>query len=222
MKKILSIGAHPDDIEFGCGGTEAFLRKKGNDLIHVIATCGEEGSLTIPKMELAQIRNSESNASAAVLGVAEVHYLDLEDSLVQYTKESKIKLVSLIRQFQPDIVFTHCSQDPHPDHKVVHDLTKAAVMGASGPWHIEAGGTPYVVPNVLGYEVWSPITQPQCYFDISDEIELKLLALSCHKSQIVHFEYLKACKALAEYRGSMNNSGNLAEAFEVIRYEMKI
>ncbi len=215
--RVLSFGAHPDDIEIGCGGTEAGLIKRGYQVTHVFATSGEAGSDRIAKSELSAIREDEARAAAGVLGVQSVEFLGMPDGLTQFTPEMKIAVIGMIRTQKPEIVFVHAACDRHPDHRVVHDLVIGAVTGAAGPWFQDAGGEPWQVPSVLGYEVWHPLTTYQLAVDISAEIETKMAALACHRSQMVTIPYDQAFRGLARYRGIMSISGDYAEVFEVIR-----
>ena len=215
--RVLSFGAHPDDIEIGCGGTEAGLVKRGYQVSHVFATSGEAGSDRIAKSELAAIREDEARAAAGVLGVRDVEFLGMADGLTQFTPEMKIAVIGMIRKVRPEIVFVHAACDRLLDHRVVHDLVIGAVTAAAGPWYQDAGGEPWQVPSVLGYEVWHPLSTYQLAVDISAEIETKMAALACHRSQMEVIPYDQAFRGLARYRGIMSISGDYAEVFEVIR-----
>lgn len=215
--RVLSFGAHPDDIEIGCGGTEAGLINRGYQVTHVFATSGEAGSDRIAKSELSAIREDEARAAARVLDVGDVEFLRLPDGLTQFTPEVKIAVIDLIRRLRPEIVFVHATADRLLDHRLVHDLVMAAVTAAAGPWYRDAGGEPCQVETVLGYEVWHPLPVYQLAVDISAEIETKMAALACHRSQVRAIPYDEAFRGLARYRGIMSLSGDYAEVFEVIR-----
>lgn len=216
MRTVLAIGAHPDDIEIGCGGTLALLKAKGARLIHLIATSGEEGRLGTSPEAMAKIRENEALQAANLIGADEVIFLRLQDGLTGFSKETKVDLVRIIRRYRPQTVFVHSSHDRFPDHRVVHDLTMSAVTAASGPWFPTAEGSPHRVEQVLGYEVWSPIGAYQKAVDISSAIHLKLDALKRHRSQIDVIDYVGAIEGLARYRGAMTFSGSHAEVFEVL------
>ncbi|MCB9091217.1 MAG: PIG-L family deacetylase [Halobacteriovoraceae bacterium] len=217
--KVLAIGAHPDDIEIGCGGTLLKLVETGADVEIVIATNGESGDNKISKQELASLRQAEAGEAATIMGVRQVHFLDLEDGLSGYERSDKIKLINLIRKIKPQIVFVHSREDIFPDHKVVHEMTMSALKAAAGPWYQECIGDPHDVENIYGYEVWNPINNPQCFEDISKFYEKKIVALSKHQSQVTSINYCEAVKGLASYRGVMS-FGKYAEAFEVIKTSM--
>ena len=218
-KKYLFIGSHPDDIEFGCGGTVAKLASEGNEIVFVVVTNGDQGSLTIPQDELAKTRQDEAKKSANLLGVKNIEFLNLRDGLTWFKFEEKLQLISLIRKYKPDTVFTHARSDHHPDHEIVHKMTMDSIKTAAGPWFKEAKGGAHQVSNVFGYEVWNPINQYQMSIDITPFFDKKDAALNKHKSQIQDYPYTEAVKGLAQYRGSMVNGKGLAEVFEVLRVE---
>ncbi len=219
MSKYLFIGAHPDDIEFGCGGTIAKLIEAKHQCIFVIATNGEQGDQNTPPKELSAIRRTEAIEAAKSLGIKDIEFLELPDGMVQMTIASKVKLIEIIRQYRPDFVFTHSKKDKHSDHQIIHKLSLDAVNIASGPWYYETKGRPYAVKNVLGYEVWSPINEFQTCVDITSYIDQKIAALDKHKSQVQNYPYSEAVKGLANYRGAMAQGGGLAEVFEVYRLD---
>ena len=212
--KVLAIGTHPDDIEFGCGGSLLKHKKNGDEIHFVVATCGEMGSLILKPDELALIRKKEACSAAKKIG-ASINFLKLKDGLSEYSEESKISLITLIRKLTPDICYIHARQDSFPDHKVVHDLSMASLIAAQGPWYQKAGGLPHQVKIILGYEVWHPLNHWQRVINIEETLEDKMICLREHKSQLSHLFYDKAASGLAYYRGSM--AGVLAaEVFEVI------
>lgn len=217
MKTVLAIGAHPDDIEIGCGGAELLLKKMDCSLVHVIATNGEEGDINSNPAELKLIRQNEARTSANVMGADQVHFLNLPDGATSFGKDEKIALMEIIRRVKPHIVFTHAFSDHFPDHAMVHQLTMAAIEGAKGPWFPLAGESPHKVDVVLGYEVWHPMSRYQKAVDISSVIEDKIHALNQHRSQTSGVDYLDAVRALARFRGVMAMAGQYAEVFEVLR-----
>lgn len=218
MKKtILAIGAHPDDIEIGCGGTLSILKDKGHDLVHLIITSGEEGDLHSTKKQLAGKREAEAIQSGKLLKTSQVIFFREPDGLTTFSKELKTRLISIFREIKPDIVFTHARSDNFPDHQVVHQLTRAAILGANGPWYPDAGGNPHQVKDIYGYEVWNPISDFQLAFDITPAMDRKIELIRCHVSQINDVDYIAAIKGLAKYRAVMSMTGEYAEVFEVLK-----
>lgn len=218
MKKtVLAIGTHPDDIEIGCGGVLSLLKKQGYELIHLVVTSGEEGGHSNLKHQLAERRENEAKKSAELLMANDVIFFREADGLTMFTKETKVRLISVLRQLRPDIIFTHARSDRFPDHQVVHQLTKAAILAAAGPWYPSAGMSTHQVKEVYGYEVWNPISEYQLSIDISSVIEQKIRAIQIHHSQIGEISYAEAIRGLARYRGIMSMTGEYAEVFEVIK-----
>ena len=222
MAAILAFGAHPDDIEFGCGGTVRKLIEKGWSAVHVCVTSGEAGSSTIDRATLAATREQEALRAAEVLGAERVHFLRAADGLTQYSRDHKIAVINLIREVRPEILFVHASSDQFPDHKLIHELVMSAVAGAAGPWYQESIGEPHLPGTILGYEVWHPLNIYQLSVDITTTVERKLAALRCHRSQIEATHYDEASLGLARYRGVMSFSSTHAEVFEVLRTSLNL
>ena len=222
MAAILAFGAHPDDIEFGCGGTVRKLIEKGWSAVHVCVTSGEAGSSTIDRATLAATREQEARRAAEVLGAERVHFLRAADGLTQYSRDHKIAVINLIREVRPEILFVHASSDQFPDHKLIHELVMSAVAGAAGPWYQESIGKPHLASTILGYEVWHPLNTFQLSVDITTTVERKLAALRCHQSQIESTHYDEAALGLARYRGVKSFSRSHAEVFEVLRTSINL
>ncbi|MGE3759214.1 MAG: PIG-L deacetylase family protein [Pseudobdellovibrionaceae bacterium] len=216
-KTVLAIGAHPDDIEIGCGGTLALLKRQGHVINHLVITAGEEGKRSVSRSELAQVRKTEAERSAQILGASCTIFFDAADGLTSFSKDMKIRLISLIREMRPDTIFTHARSDHFPDHQVVHQLTTSAALAASGPWYPEIQQPPHTVMQIYGYEVWNPISEYQLAVDIRAVMNLKLEALRAHKSQIADVDYVGAVNGLAKYRGVTSMAGEYAEVFEILK-----
>lgn len=211
----MAIGAHPDDIEFGCGGTLGLAAERGERLVHVVVTSGEEGGLGGESLALR--REDEARASAKVLGAEAVHFLREPDGLTGFQKETKIRLIRLIREVRPDRIFVHAASDLFPDHVIVSRLSQDAIVAAAGPWYPAAGLEPHSVSDVFGFEVWHPIPAPALYVDVSAAMEKKRAALHCHESQVGTVDYIGAVEGLARYRGALSMKGSFVEAFEVLK-----
>lgn len=197
-KVVLAIGAHPDDVEFGCGATMAKLAAEGHTLYFVVATQGNRGSRTrdFKVDELINSRKKEQLEATKVLGAKEVIFLDYEDGNLCSDINFKEKIVKLIRKLKPDMVFTH---DPnwfyrsdldgdfvnHSDHRECGKAVLDAVYPLSRdllsfPHHIDEGLTPHTVKELYLYFP----EKPNHYFDVTNFIDKKLEAINLHKSQI--------------------------------------
>ena len=219
--KILAIGAHPDDIEIGCGGTILKHLENGDEVEFLVMTGGEAGSIEISKDELAKTRQSEAISGAKVLGVDKVHFFGLEDGLTSFTRSQKVTLIGKIREIKPDIIYVHSSSDNSFDHQIIHQMVLAAAFSASGPWFGEAGKhPPHEVKNIYGFEVWSPLSRFQKIVAFDEEtMNSKIEALRCHKTQTDGFNYVEAVKGLGSYRGAMSGRAQFAEVFEIVKIE---
>lgn len=183
--RILAVGAHPDDIEIRCGGTLARYAQDGHHVMMAYATNGEKGHRTIPPAELAQIREAESRASAAVIG-AQVFWLGFPDAELFYDKETRLVFVDMIRQAKPDIIFTHWREAYHPDHMTTSELVCGASYISTVP-HVQTNHPPCEsVPRIFYFEVdYSVEAAASEYVDVTDVYDLKRKMLSAHESQFV-------------------------------------
>jgi len=193
--RILVISAHPDDVDFGCAGTLARWAREGAEIVYTICSSGEKGTddPTIPNHALALTREKEQRSAARVVGVQEVVFLRKPDGELQYSLEFRGELVRVIRQFRPDILFTH---DPanrafdnqyifHADHRVVARLAFDAAYPAAlnrnyYPGHLAEGLAPHAVSEMYFFATGKPDT----WIDITSTINQKIRALRCHKSQL--------------------------------------
>jgi len=216
-RRVLAVGAHPDDIEIGCGGTLAKLRDRGEEVHALVATSGEAGSDSIDTATLARMREQEARAAGEALGFDSIRFLRLPDGLTGFTREDKIRVIGILREVRPHTVFVHASRDQFLDHKAIHGLVVAAVGAAAGPWFQEAPGEPWSVDTMLGYEVWHPLESYDMAVDVTETLGRKLEALQRHSSQTETIPYHEAMEGLARYRGAMSGVGRHAEVFEVLR-----
>jgi len=195
FKRVLAVFAHPDDPEFGAGGSMAKLATDGADVTYVIVTDGSQGGED-PKQkdsELTAIRQREQRAAAKVLGIKKVEFLGYKDGHLSADLKLRRDIVRMIRKHKPELVITHIPGrvldapmgGSHPDHIAVGEATMAAVYPDSRNPRafrslLKEGYQPHVVD-----EVWIPYwTLGDYYVDISKTIDKKLEALKKHKSQV--------------------------------------
>lgn len=207
IKSAIAIGAHPDDIEIGCGGTLKKLSDNGYDIIFLIATLGERCNFKIDTLKtIKNKRKIESLGSARMLGAVKVFHLDLKDTMIEHTGRTVNSIEKYINKFKPEYVFTHTIEDKHQDHKNLAFSTISACRRTK--------------TNILHYETPSTAQSfiPTVFSDISRTIEYKIKAINFFSSQ--HNKYYvdpDAIKGLAHYRGYISGS-KYAEAFEVSKY----
>jgi LmbE family N-acetylglucosaminyl deacetylase len=196
--RVLAIGAHPDDIEYGAGSTIARHVNAGHEVRFLIMTAGERGGAS------GTTRKKEAKASAKVLGADRVSFAGFRDTLVEQGIKTIRKIERAI-EFAPDRVYIPFPRDLHQDHR----NTAIASISATR-----------MIPQVLAYESPLGVSSflPTYYIPIRDEIERKLKALSCFHSQ-EQKDYLKrsAIEGLAKFRGFQVRT-KYAEAFEIIRF----
>lgn len=202
-KIILGVCAHPDDLEFGCGGSVAKWVKEGATAYFLVLTDGSKGSEdpNITPAELKEVRRVEQQSAGRVLGVKETFFLDYIDGELENSLELRKKIVRVIRQIKPDTVIT---MDPsflydsnmgfinHPDHRAAGQATLDAIFpfarnSKTFPELLEEGLPCHKVSEVLLVNF-----QNMNYFvDISQDPETKLEAILEHKSQVDNPEQIK-------------------------------
>lgn len=194
MSGILALGAHPDDIEFGCAG----LLQQYDRRVMLVATHGERGGH-------AQARRHEAEAAAVVLG-ADLKVMSMPD-----TRLVVADLIPVIERFiddvRPDMIVTLSGADEHQDHRAMHEATRAASRSAMGT--VLAYATPTAVSR------W----QPTWFVKLSvEQFETKRRALACHESQAERY-YLgeRYVVGMANYWASVKRYDcEYVEAFELI------
>ncbi|MBQ7288269.1 MAG: PIG-L family deacetylase [Clostridia bacterium] len=180
---ILAIGAHPDDVEIGCGGTLAKYAAQGHKIFIATATSGNIGSARHSMEEIARIRKQEAANSAAIIG-AEYICLDYDDEMFYEDKSVRLAFINLVRHCKADVIFTHNPKDYNPDHeltsKIINDI---AVMIPIA--HIKTEEPPHdVIPSIWYFEpALSMGFVPTDYVDITDFYETKMKMFSCMESQ---------------------------------------
>jgi LmbE family N-acetylglucosaminyl deacetylase len=201
--KIVAIGAHPDDFEYGCGGTLHKFAQAGHEISLLVMTRGDMGG----KPEL---RQKEQEAAAALLK-AKLYWGRFTDTQIPLQKETINTIEFFITKIVPDIIFIMHPNDTHQDHRTTAQATITATR---------------YVQNVLFYEVPSTVdfTPASVFSDIGKVLDKKLQLLRCHKSQvttmkIANLTIMEAAKATALFRG-VQNRVKYAEAFVPLRLSM--
>jgi LmbE family N-acetylglucosaminyl deacetylase len=189
QKRALIIGAHPDDNEFGAGGTVAKLAAQGWDITFIVATNGNKGSHDpgMSPYNLSEEREREQRAAAAVLGVRRVIFLRNNDGELEPTPQLRAEFALYIRHLRPNLVFTH---DPwkhymlHPDHRAVGFAVIEGLVSARD--HLFMPGL-----GQIGITVWRPealylwqAETPDHFEDVTDFVERKIAALREHHTQL--------------------------------------
>lgn len=198
--KVLAFGAHPDDLEIGMGGTLAKLASnKENTVIGIVATLSSN----------EETRRKESYRAAEILGI-EMKLLEIDFHKLFASRELVKIIDSLLKEYEPDIVFTHWNHDSHQDHNVLTDGVIAATR--------KNQCSLYMYEQTLPGGIVPECFRAQVFVDISDHIDQKIKSVDAHQSQIVKNNkwWLDGIRGRAIYRGNQI-SVNYAEAFEVIK-----
>jgi LmbE family N-acetylglucosaminyl deacetylase len=195
ITRAMAVFAHPDDAEFGCGGTIAKWVSEGIEVVYVVATDGSKGSAdpTMTPEQLITMRRQEQRKAADVLGVKDIVFLGYPDGYLEHTLALRKDIARAIRQFRPERLiamtpyrsFSINSYINHPDHLAVGDATLAAVYPTARdrltfPELLAEGLEPYAVREVYVTGTDSPDT----WVDITQTIDKKIEALRQHTSQI--------------------------------------
>ena len=185
--------AHPDDAEYGCGGTIAAWASDGTEVHYVVITDGSAGNnepgWTRP--EISKVRKEEQRAAADVLGVRSVTFLDFHDGLLEVNTETRRAVTREVRRIRAEVLV---APDParlwsgrgyinHADHKAAGELALCAVMPDAPsrpqfPELLEEEFEPFEIPNL-----WLIAEEADTYVDITKTIDVKIRSLGAHRSQ---------------------------------------
>lgn len=197
-RRILVVGAHPDDLELAAGGSIARFADRGHDVRAIIMSDGANGGA-------AHIRLDEARDASTYLGLRDLAMHQYTDTRLGDSMDLMIASIEMeIATFQPDVILTHSANDQHQDHHSVH----LAVLRAGRR-----------VPTILCFESPSvtPEFRPRFFVDISDYLDTKVGAVAWHANQLGK-PYMGSDRILgqAAHRGSEAKI-QYAEGFEVVR-----
>lgn len=231
VQRILLVAAHPDDVDFGSGGTIATWTDAGLTVSYCIVTDGDAGGhdLGVPRSAIGGIRQDEQRKAAATLGVTDVEFLGYPDGRLEVSFELRRDITRMIRRSRPDRVVIQSPQrdlrslyGSHPDHQAAGEAALCAVYpDARNPFAhpellAEEGLEAHTVPEVW---VTSSNDRAEHYVDITDTFHRKVAALRAHASQTAHWTTLE--ERMREW-GSMQaraaglEDGRLAEGYLVL------
>lgn len=181
----LAVGAHPDDVEFGCGGTLAKWAAGGCRIHHLVLTDGSKGTWHEDDdvTALVATRRLEQQAAARALGGGDVDFLEWPDGELESGLAQRRQVCAVIRRVRPAVVLGH---DPwrryrlHPDHRHAGWLVVDGVVAARDARFYEDLGLPAHRPAAV--LLWEA-DEPNHVEDVGDHVEQKLAALLSHRSQ---------------------------------------
>lgn len=195
---ILCIAAHPDDAEVLCAGTLARYAKEGHHVTIAVFTNGNMGDAVVKPEVLGPAREQEARAAAAIIG-ANFIWGNITDEHVFPDQEQRRLMIDILREADPDVIFTHSPSDYHPDHRYVGQLVFDSYFQKGLP-HMPNQNLPacrfakaqlYYMDNVCGINFI-----PTEYVDITDVFEIKKEMLLCHKTQFVAMQDLASTDVL--------------------------
>ncbi len=178
---ILAFGAHPDDVELGCGGTIAKMISEGKTVAIVDLTRGELGT-----RGTEETRKKEAAKAAEILKISARENLEMKDGFLQNSEDYQMRIVTMIRKYKPEIVFANAIDDRHPDHAKGAKLVSDACF-LSGLVKIESEyeGEKQEVwrpKHIFHFIQWKEI-EPDFVIDISDFMDKKIESCLAYSSQ---------------------------------------
>ena len=222
MNKILIVAAHPDDEVLGCGGTIAKLTKQGNDVYALIlgegVTSRDDKRNRAGRGEDLQQLKHQAEKAHKLLGIRKTFLYDFPDN--RFDTVPLLDIVKVIEKVKneitPDIVFTHYIGDLNIDHQITYQAVITATRPLSGETVKEIYSFEILSSTEWGY----PLSfSPDVFFDISGTIDLKIRAMSEHKTELKEFPHprsLEGIKQNAQLWG-MKTGLKYAEAFKLVR-----
>ena len=231
VTRALVVTAHPDDVDFGAGGTAMALVKAGVQVTFCICTDGDAGGFddSTDRSEIPAIRRAEQVAAAAVYGVTDVRFLGYRDGYLEPSHDLQRDIVRVMRQVQPQLVLTQSPErnwerlpSSHPDHMAAGEATARALYPAVR--------NPYAYPELRieeGLDAWTVNwlwlqghVEPNHWVDTTEFFTRKVTALEAHASQTSHMEGLEGMlRSWGEMQAAAAGfeTGRLAEAFRQIK-----
>lgn len=231
VARVLVVTAHPDDVDFGAGGTVAAWTAAGVEVSYCVCTSGDAGGFDdTPRAEMAPLREAEQRAAAKELGVGDVVFLGYPDGRLTPSLELRRDISREIRRVRPDRVLTASPEiwwrrlgASHPDHRAAGEAAVAAVYPDAR--------NPFAHPELLaeeGLEAWSvrelwlmaaPEERVNHVVDTTDTVERKIAALRAHASQTAHMDDLeqrmRSLGGMWARRFGLPD-GHVAEAFQTV------
>ncbi|WP_327091668.1 PIG-L family deacetylase [Nonomuraea sp. NBC_01738] len=188
-QRALAIVAHPDDLEYGCASAVACWADAGREITYLMVTRGEAGIDGLEPGKAGPLREAEERASAALVGVSAVEFLDYADGVIEYGLELRRDLAAAMRRHRPELVITLNPADTWggtywntPDHRAVGRAVLDAAGDAGNRWIFPEAG-----PEPWGGVRWVAVAgsdQPTHAVDVSDGVERGVRSLMEHRAYI--------------------------------------
>lgn len=227
MSTVLVITAHPDDMEIACAGTLLKCKARGDRVVVCHLSSGNQGHEIILPDELAVIRAAEAKKSGEIGGF-EVFWGGFDDlEIYEGNRQSRDKVVDIIKQVAPDWIITHDPDDYMPDHRATSELVFDACFAATLPhYETKVKGKARLTPIYYMDTLAGVNFNPTEYVDITEYIDRKLEMLNCHESQITWMrdhdgiDFPDMVKTCCRYRG-FQCGADYAEGFKQCQVYLK-
>ena len=206
---VLAVGCHPDDLEIACSGTLVKYVEQGADVYMCHLANGNMGHVQILPEPLREIRTKEAEEAGRIIGAKEVFNLDVGDVLVtRYDNDVVDAMADVVRYVKPDVIITHNDTDYMQDHIETNRLAfNGSFIATLAHKSVKYAAITDFIPIYYMDTVGGVDFSPTHYVDITDQIETKLKALSCHDSQIRwmlehdHIDFIDMVRTCSKYRG---------------------
>lgn len=199
--KVLVLSPHPDDDVMGCGGLLSMLSESGAKIKVIYFTDGSRSNRNVKYSEaLITEREEETRSAGKVLGIGEEKFLRLPHTKLVANMELAAQIRREIEFDKPDLLLSPSLEDLHPDHHAVAEALAISLKNFENSL------------NIWLYEIWGTGRFNRLVL-IDDQIEAKIEALKCHKTQIKIKSYDQAVVALNNYRALSVGIGKYAEAY---------
>ncbi len=199
--RILALGAHPDDIEYGCGGTFIKFSRRGEEIYFMVLTKGEFGGD-------AEVRQKEEEGAMKFMGVKKIFWAGYKDTELPNERIIISDIDSVISEINPNEVYVNYIDDIHQDHRTLAECTLAATR---------------YVRRVFFYEDYTSVKfEPDIFVDIGDVFEEKQKLIQIYSSQVVKtyptkLDMIESVRATANFRG-FQGKVKYAEGFKAFRF----
>ena len=211
--KLLSIGAHLDDIEIACGGTLAKAAEAGHEIRVLIMSKSGYTNNDGKVQRSDEIAVREGLNALHTLGIQNVEILDFTTKDIPFCSDVVHAIDLVLADFQPDVIFTHHPFDTHQAHEGVAKATIAAARRMNTVFFYEP-----ITPSGRSYVAF----KPHLYVDIESTLDKKIDSLKCHTSEYNKFgaeDWIEGVRCRCGFRG-YEIGKKFAEAFEILRLEM--
>lgn len=185
QRNIIVFGAHSDDFVLGAGGTIANYKKEKKNVTSIVFSYGEMSHPWLKEKEVQKMRAKEAHNASKVLGCKTIFFELKEGKFLEGATENDLvkELLKIFRRKKPCKVFTHSSEDPHPDHRAINKLIIQVYEELEND----------LKPEIYVYSVWNPVEFktkfPALIVDITKTFKKKIEAFKKFQSQKVHTAY---------------------------------